>query len=83
MRVVLSRPADRDLDHLSPEVAERVVAALRSLRDDPRPPGCRLLRDREPRTWRVRVGDWRILYEIDDGAGLVTILRILHRSRAY
>jgi len=83
MRVVLSPTADRDVNRLSVETSDRVFAALRSLGEDPRPPGCRLLRDREPRTWRIRVGDWRILYDIDDQAGVVTILRVLHRSKAY
>ena len=83
MRVILSSAADHDLDRLADDMAERVFAALRGLRQDPRPPGCRLLRGRRSRTWRIRVGDWRILYEIDDAAAIVTILRVLHRSRAY
>jgi len=83
VRVVLSSAADRDVDRLSPQVAERVFAALRALRIDPRPPGCRVLRARTARTWRIRVGDWRVLYEVDDAAGVVTVLRVLHRGRAY
>ncbi len=83
MRVVLSSPANRDVDKLSPDAAERVFAALRELRVNPCPPGCRLLTESRARIWRIRVGDWRILYDIDDTAGVVTILRILHRSRAY
>jgi mRNA interferase RelE/StbE len=83
MRVILSSPADRDVDRLGGDVVERVFAALRGLRENPRPPGCRLLRGRKAGTWRIRVGDWRILYDIDDAAGLVTILRVRHRSKAY
>ena len=83
MRVIVSSAADRDVDRLSPEMAERVFTALRALRRDPRPPGCRLLQGWQRRAWRIRVGDWRILYEIDDAAGVVTVLRVLHRSKAY
>ena len=83
MRVILSSAADRDASRLSPDVAERVFAALRGLRQDARPAGCRLIRGERPRIWRLRVGDWRVLYDIDDSAGLVTVLRVLHRSRAY
>ena len=83
MRVVFSAAADREADRLSSEVAERVFAAIRALRENPRRPGCRLLRDRASRTWRVRVGDWRILYDIDDAGGVVRILHVLHRSQAY
>ena len=82
-RVLLSSAADRDADQLAPEIAQRVFAAMRGLRENPRPPGCQLLREREPRTWRLRVGDLGVLYEINDAAGVVTVLRILHRSRAY
>ena len=83
MRVVVSSAAARDIGRVSSEVAERVVAALRALRENPRPPGCLLLRDYRPATWRVRVGTWRVLYEIDDDAGVVTITGVRHRSKAY
>jgi mRNA interferase RelE/StbE len=83
MKVILSTAAQRDLRRLSPEVGRRVLAALYGLRDNPRPPGCLLLRNCEPPTWRIRVGDWRILYEIDDPAGLVEIRNVYHRSKAY
>jgi len=83
MRLVISPSAERDLGRLSREAADRVVAAIERLSQNPRPPGCLLLRDYEPPTWRIRVGDWRILYEIDDEAGLVRIRNVYHRSRAY
>jgi mRNA interferase RelE/StbE len=59
-----------------------VTAAIERLTRNPRPPGCLLLRDYEPPTWRLRVGDWRILYKIDDEAGLVRVRNVHHRSRA-
>ncbi len=83
MRLVTSRSAERDLGKLSREVADRVAAAIEGLSRNPRPPGCLLLHNYEPPTWRIRVGDWRILYEIDDQAGLVRIRNVYHRSRAY
>ena len=83
MRVIVVPAARRELHKLSPDVAGRIERAVDLLRENPRPSGCRLLRDREPRTWRLRVGDWRILYDVDDAAGVVTVLRVLHRSKAY
>jgi mRNA interferase RelE/StbE len=83
MRVIISPLAQRDIRRLSHDVAERVVAASRRLRENPRPPGCLLLRDYEPPTWRIRLGDWRVLYVIDDAAGVVTVTGVCHRSRAY
>ncbi len=83
MRVVLSPAAQRDLRRLSSEAYRRVVAHLYALADEPRPPGCLLLRNQKPPTWRIRVGDWRVLYEIDDPAGVVRIRNVYHRSKAY
>ncbi len=83
MRLVISPHAERDLGKLSRETADRVAAVIDRLSQDPRPPGCLLLRNYEPPTWRIRVGSWRILYEIEDRAGLVRIRNIYHRSKAY
>ena len=83
MRVIVSPAAERDIGRLSADITERVIAVLRTLRNDPRPPGCLPLRDYHPPTWRIRVGDWRILYEIDDEAHVITVTGVRHRSRAY
>jgi len=83
MQVILSPHAQRDIRRLSHDVAERVITVLRRLRENPRPAGCRLLRDHRPPTWRVRVGQWRALYEIDDEAGVVTVTGVRHRGKAY
>jgi len=83
MQVIISPGAEREIARLSPGVAQRVVAALRRLRETPRPPGCLLLRDYHPSTWRLRVGDWRVLYQIDDATGFITITDVRHRSQAY
>jgi mRNA interferase RelE/StbE len=83
MRLVISPSAQRDLANLSPEVATRVAVAIDRLSRTPWPAGCLLLRNYEPPTWRIRVGAWRVLYEIDDRAGLVRIRNVHHRSKAY
>ncbi|MGD0110918.1 MAG: type II toxin-antitoxin system RelE/ParE family toxin [Armatimonadota bacterium] len=83
MRLVIRPAARRDLGRLAPEVADRVEQQVGALEYDPRPPGCLLLRGQLPSAWRIRVGDWRIIYDISDEAGVVTILPILHRSVAY
>jgi len=83
MRLIVSRSAERDLGKLSDDVADRVAAAIDRLSQNPRPPGCLLLRDYQPPTWRIRVGAWRVLYQIDDRAGVVTVIGIRHRGKAY
>ena len=83
MRLVILPAARREIRRLAPDVASRVADAIDALAGNPRPPGCLLLQAQEGRTWRIRVGDWRILYEIDDAAEVLTVLRVLHRSKAY
>lgn len=83
MQIVVSPAARRELRQLPRDVAERVAAAIDGLAHVPRPPGCLVLRHYLPLTWRLRVGDWRVLYEIDDDAGVVTISGVRHRSKAY
>jgi mRNA interferase RelE/StbE len=83
MNVIISPGAQRDLRKLSRSVLTRVAACIDTLSQDPRPHGCLLLRAYLPPTWRIRTGDWRILYEIDDKAGVITITGVRHRSKAY
>ncbi len=61
---------------------ERVVARIEALAHDPRPVGARKLRGAD-NLWRVRVGDYRIVYGLDDRRRLVDIVRIRHRRDAY
>ena len=80
--VLLEAAAERGLRRLDGVVFRRVVAALRILADNPRPAGCRKLTGSD-RDWRVRVGDYRIIYEIDDRNREVRVMRIRHRREAY
>jgi len=75
------RPAQKELAHLPAGEQERVIEAIRSLGAVPRPVGCRKLSGREG--WRIRVGSFRVLYEIDDDRRSVTILHVGHRRDVY
>jgi mRNA interferase RelE/StbE len=59
----------------------RVIAAAIALGENPRPPGCKKLKGREE--YRVRVGDYRIIYEIRGDILTVLVVRVAHRSEAY
>lgn len=78
--LVLPR-ALKELGSLPKDAYERVRDAIRSLANDPRPPGCLKLAGREG--WRMRVGDYRVLYEIDDQRKAVMVLHIGHRRDVY
>jgi mRNA interferase RelE/StbE len=81
-RVVVERSAEKDLRKLQLDMRFRVADALRSLAKDPRPVGSRKLAGTK-HDWRVRVGDYRIIYEIADAIRVVRIYRVRHRREAY
>jgi mRNA interferase RelE/StbE len=80
--VYLERAAERDLRRLSEETFHRIVRSIRALAEDPRPAGCRKLTGSE-NDWRIRIGDYRVIYEIDEGEKVVRVFRIRHRREAY
>jgi mRNA interferase RelE/StbE len=81
-QLTISRQASKEFEALPAEVIERVRLKIRALATTPRPTGSKKLRDTK-RTWRIRIGDWRVLYEIDDARKVVDVAAIRHRSQAY
>jgi len=81
--VVLSGQAQRALKRLPAEVFQRVIAAMRALGAEPRPPGCRKLQGSPRHDYRIRVGDHRVVYEIDDRDKTIRIMRVRHRRDVY
>lgn len=75
------RQAQKELAQLPSRTYETVRDAVQRLANQPRPEGCRKLRGREG--WRIRVGKYRVIYEIDDPQGMVTVLHIGHRRDVY
>lgn len=78
----ISNAARREFRRLSIAVQERLRAVIDSLADEPRPPGVRKL-THPPDTYRVRVGSYRIVYEIDDSARLVRVIAVGPRHSVY
>lgn len=78
----MTRAAERDLRALPEQALKRVDASILSLARNPRPDGVKKLRGAES-LYRVRVGDYRIIYEIQDRAILIVIVRVRHRGEAY
>jgi mRNA interferase RelE/StbE len=80
-KIELRPAAVRALRKLDPPVARRVHAAIALLAEDPRPPASRPLRGRP--AWRVRVGDYRVIYTIEDDVLLVVVVTLGHRRDVY
>ena len=80
--VRLSTAAVRDMRALPLAVEGRIEAKISALAEDPRPPGCRKMEGSANR-YRVRVGDYRIVYAIEDKVLLVLVIRVGHRREVY
>jgi mRNA interferase RelE/StbE len=75
-RVAVARSAEKELHRLPPKDVTRILAGIEHLAMVPRPAG-------GDKQWRIRVGDYRIAYEIDDRTRAVDVTRIAHRREAY
>ena len=75
--------ARRNLKTLSAEVRKRIGIKIDSLADDPRPPGVEKLSGEDEEFYRVRVGDYRIIYKIEDKVLLVVVVKVGHRREVY
>jgi mRNA interferase RelE/StbE len=79
--IILEQQPQRVLRRLPRDLVQRLDKALLALADNPRPPGCKQLVGYD--LYRVRVGEWRIIYAIEDDRLVVLVLEIAPRSAAY
>ena len=80
--VALTSSAEKELKKLPGHWIARIVPRVEHLASNPRPSGCKKLRGGN-REWRLRAGDYRVVYTIDDTELLVEVTRIRHRSEVY
>ena len=80
-RVDLAPAAQRELRRLPALARSRLAAPILELARSPRPPGARKVRG-HPGTWRIRVGPYRVVYDIHDDMALIVILRVARRSES-
>lgn len=80
--VTFSRPARKELEKLPPQLVERIFPKIESLAVEPRPTGCKKLKGGQ-NLWRIRVGDYRVVYSLDDSRATVDIVAVRHRSEVY
>lgn len=81
-RIQIEKPAKKVLARLPQDLFRRVTAAISALAQEPRPFGYRKLAGVED-SYRVRVGDWRIVYTIEDDILLIVIIEVAPRGGAY
>jgi len=81
--IEISTSAAKAVNKLEAANRLRIAGAIELLSVDPRPPGAKMLRGGEQGRWRVRVGDYRVVYAIEDDRLLVLVLRVAHRREVY
>jgi len=77
----LLRSAERELDIIPSIFRERIDRLIFQLAENPRPSGVKKLR--AGIGWRIRIGDYRVVYEIDDRAGQIVVTKVRHRKDIY
>ena len=80
--VVLKSSAQKELDALDDPVFRRIDRKILALAEDPRPAGCKKLKGYKDQ-WRIRIGDWRVVYLVDDSTKRVSVTRVGHRREVY
>ena len=81
-RIIIPKLVQKQLDDLPKKQRELLISAIRLLVDEPRPSGVKKLKGYD-KTYRIRVGDYRIIYKIEDQEKLILVLSSIHRKDAY
>ena len=81
-QVIISRTAEKQLESLPKYIANTITQKIEALGGAPRPPGCKQLHGIE-NTYRLRVGDYRVVYTIQDKKLLIEVIRIGNRNNVY
>lgn len=80
--ITFARSAGKELEHLDPALVDRIFRLIESLAQNPHPPRCKKLSGVQ-NLWRIRVGDYRVVYHIFDAQKLIDIVAVRHRREAY
>jgi mRNA interferase RelE/StbE len=81
-RVTICRSARQELEQLDPMILERIFPKIEALAENPYPPGCLKIQGQK-NLWRIRVGDYRVIYSGSEEEKWVDIIAVRHRSKAY
>ena len=80
--ILFTRSARKELENLPNAAVERILASISKLSSEPFPGGCKKLKG-EKHIWRIRVGDYRIIYSVYPDMLVIDIIRIRHRREVY
>jgi mRNA interferase RelE/StbE len=82
-QVTIKKSAAKELESLPKKVLVSVTQSIAGLSDNPRPQGCKKLKGQTDSLWRIRIGDYRVVYQIEDVIKIVDVKRVGHRKDIY
>jgi mRNA interferase RelE/StbE len=82
-KVIVSRKVEKEIDNLPGHAVKRIGKAIDQLAQNPHPAGSKKLSGTQENLWRIRVGDYRIIYDIQEVLKIVEVKRIRHRKDVY
>jgi mRNA interferase RelE/StbE len=81
--IVFTKKADRQIKKLDPDIEKQIRNAINGLTSNPRPQSSKRLKGEYKGLWRMRSGNYRIIYEIKEQKLLITVIRVGHRKNIY
>ena len=81
--ITIKKTAAKELELLPKKILYAVTTAIYDLGENPRPRGCKKLKGSKDNYWRIRIGDYRVLYSIDDVIRIVDVQKVGHRRDIY
>ena len=81
-QLFIRRSAEKEIADIPKPIRSRVADKIHALSDEPRPSGCKKLSG-EDRAWRIRIGDYRVVYEVNDAEKYIEIRVVAHRKDVY
>lgn len=82
-QIIFGRSAEKDLEQLPLKETKRISKVIDELAKEPRPIGSKKLKGTDRNLWRVRIGDYRVVYNINDTIKIVDIRKVGHRKDIY
>jgi mRNA interferase RelE/StbE len=82
-QINIDKRAFKELSELNAKDKKKIIDLIDNLSENPRPAGCKKLQGQQKNMWRVRSGDYRIIYTIEDNILTITVIKIGHRREIY
>lgn len=82
-KISITKQALKELEHLPKKETQQISKAIDGLSNNPRPSGCKKLKGESEYMWRIRVGNYRVIYTIDDQVKIIDVRKIGHRKDIY